>query len=185
MTKRHVHLETGPVFLRSAVAFFLVRELVVWQRIRRRPLRPGGRLPVFLFRKWATPGSAGLFHLAANERVVDSFPARRKSGWSWPAGTLVCTNLRLWFFPRAHDAEIWSRSLDAREEVRLEPPPQIDWGLIADWPDRLAFQDGDGVPEVFAVADPDAVLPWFQPAQTQTAETPHPTAPPLSTPRRL
>jgi hypothetical protein len=143
-----------------------------------------------LVRHWHEPwtdGSAGLFHLAANERVVASSPARRKSGWSWPAGTLICTNLRLWFFPRAHDAEIWSRPLAALEGVRLEPAPRIAWGLIAGWPDRLTLEDGDGSPEVFAVPDPDAVLPWFQPGQVQAraTEVPRPAAPPHSTRRRL
>jgi hypothetical protein len=229
MTKRHVHVDTGAVFLRNALAFFVVRELVVWRWVLRLRLRPGRRLILFLFHKRATPrslfyallfagavtvvldllvglvlrplvrhwhapwtdGSAALFHLSASERVIDSFPARRKSGLSWPAGTLVCTNHRLWFIPRAHDAEIWSRPLDTLREVRLVPPPRIAWGLIADWPQRLALQDGDGVPEVFAVPDPEAVLPWFPATQDQAqvqdqgAGTPQPNATPLSTPRRL
>jgi hypothetical protein len=223
MTKRHVHLNSGAVFLRSALAFFLVRELYVWSWIGRFRVRPRMRLLIFLFRKGATPrslfyallfaafvtlaldllvrlvlrplvrhwhspwtdGSAGLFHLSANERALDACPARRKSGWSWPAGTLVRTNLRLWFFPNAHDAEAWSRPLDALENVRLVPAPRFAGGLIADWPDRLALEDGDGVAEVFAVLDPDAVLDWFptaptpKPAQAraQTDEVPCPAAP--------
>jgi hypothetical protein len=225
MTKRHVRLNSGVVFIRCAVAFFVVRELAVWRWVRRIRRRPADRLLVFLFRKGATPrsllyallfagavtllldllvrlvirplarhwhapwtdGSAGLFHLAANERVIDASPARRKSGWSWPAGTLVCTNLRLWFFPRAHDTETWSHPLAALEQVRLLPAPRIAWGLIAGWPDRLALRGGDGVPEVFAIPDTDAVLPWFHPVptQAQAAEATRPVAPPFSTPRRL
>jgi hypothetical protein len=217
MTNRRIRLETGPVFLRCALTFFVVRELFVWRWVGR-IIRPGARLRMFLFWKWATPrsvlfalifaalatflldlsvrlvlrplvrhwhtpwtdGSAGLFHLAANEWVVDSLPSRRKTGWLWPAGTLVCTNLRLWFFPRAHDAEIWSRPLAAVREARLVPAPRVAWGYIAGWPDRLAVEDGADAPEVFAVADPDTVLSWFPAART--AEAPGTAASPLVTP---
>ena len=204
MTKQCVHLNAGAVFLRCALGFFFLRELVVWQWVRRLRFRGGAgiRLLVFLFHKWATPrsliyalvfaalatilldlwvrlvlaplvrswhaprtdGSAGLFHLSPNERVVGSSPTRRKSGWIWQAGTLVGTNLRVWFFPRAHDAEIWSHPVASTGVARLEPAPRVAWGYIAGWPDRIAMMDGDGVSEVFAVADPEAVLSWFPPA---------------------
>jgi hypothetical protein len=228
MTNRRVHIQSRGVFLWAALAFFIVRELIVWRWIRLLPMRPGRRLLmrrvlVFLFHKWATPhsvryalifalvatfllellvrlvlrplvrhwhapwtdGSAGLFHLAANEWVVDSSPARRAEGRRWPAGTLVCTNLRLWFFPRAHDAEIWSRPLDALREIHLEPAPRVAWGFILGWPDRLALQavDGEGDHEVFAVPEPETVLAWFPAAAA--VEAPPPRAAPLLTPRRL
>lgn len=226
MTKRRVHLDSGAVFLRSALTFFIARELFVWLFwLRWRPLRPGIRLLVFLFKNWATPhsvlysvlfaggltfalnlcvrlilaplvqlwhaprsdDSAGLFHLSANEWVVESSPGRRKSGWRWLPGTLVRTNLRIWFFPRAHLEENWSRPLKAVQEARLEPVPRVAWGWIVDWPDRVVVPDGDGADEVFAVADPDAVLSWLRPAEarSQAVAAVHPDAVPLSTPRRL
>lgn len=232
MTNRRVHLVSGAIFLRCALAFFLVRELLVWRVIRRVRRRPGARLMLFLFEKDATPssmlqalifaalvtsllalwvrlvlrplvmhwhspwtdGSAGSFHLAAGERVVDSSPARRKSGWRWPAGTLVRTNLRLWFFPRAHDDEPWSLPLASVRGARLAPAPRFAWGFIDGWPDRVVLQAGDVDRDggdaggdravfVFAVPDPDAVVSWFPPAQADAATGP--AVPPLSTPRSL
>jgi hypothetical protein len=215
MTKRQLRLETGAVFLRLALGFFLVREAWVWLVwMRRIRVRPGMRLPIFLFHKWATPhsvvyallfgaivtgllylmvrlvigplvrywhaprtdDSAGLFHVAANERVLVSAPARRKLGRFWLPGTLVCTNLRLWFFPRAHDVDIWFQPLAKLHSVHLEPAPRVAWGYIQGWPKRLVVDApgtgsngyangdsaGDGGPEVFAVADPDVVLAWFE-----------------------
>jgi hypothetical protein len=132
---------------------------------------------------WHAPrvdGSAGLFHLAANEWVVESSPGRRKSGWRWPAGALVRTNLRLWFVPRAHDAEIASQPLGALREARLEPAPTVAWGYILGWPDRVALRFGDVDPAVFAVPDPDAVLAWFAPDPAGAA--PRPAGPTYSTP---
>ena len=142
-----------------------------------------------LVRSWHTPwtdGSAGLFHVAANERVLASSPARRAVGRRWTPGTLVATNLRLWFFPRAHDVDIWSRPLDALREIHLEPGPRIAWGYIHGWPERLSLQaagdgQGDGDHEVFAIPDPDAVLAWFD----RSGAPPLAAAPPMSSPRSL
>jgi hypothetical protein len=210
--RRCIHLNSGAVFLRCALAFFAVRELVVWQWVRRFKPRGAGRMRLFLTGRWATPrslilallfaaavtillevwirfvvwpivrhwhtpltdGTDGQFHLAANERTLDSCPARLKSGWSWPAGTLVRTNLKLWFIPRAHDAEIWSRPLSEVHDIRLEPPPRIAWGYLLGWPSRLAVQDGDEAPELFAVADPEAVLAWFLPEHEPDEPEPGP-----------
>ncbi len=80
-----------------------------------------------LLERWLSPRSdadMGQFHLAANERVVASSPARRSVGRRWPAGTLIRTNLRLWFLPHAHDGEIWSCPLDRLADVRAEPAPR-------------------------------------------------------------
>ncbi len=146
-------------------------------------------------RAWLTPwtdGSAGLFHVAANERVLASSPGRRKAGRRWTPGTLVRTNLRLWFFPRAHDLDIWSQPLDVLRDVHLEPPPRIARGFILarnpilGWPERLSVQtagdgQGDGDHAVFAIPDPDAVLAWFD----RPDKPPVAVAPPLSSPRSL
>jgi hypothetical protein len=247
MAKRQLRLDTGAVFLRLALGFFLLREAYVWLfSLRRFRARPGMRLLVFLFHKRATPysvvyallfatlatgflyllirflisplvrhwhapradDSAGLFHVAANERVLASSPARRKQGRSWLPGTLVRTNLRLWFFPRAHDADIWFRPLGALRNIHLEPAPPVARGYVHGWPERLALDaseaggksngivngngngDGDssGGREVFALADPEAVLAWFERAATAATATvakpPTPEAPPLSSPGR-
>jgi hypothetical protein len=225
MTNRRFQLDTGAVFLRLALYFFVVREAYVWLVwMRRIRARQGVRLVLFLFRKWATPhsvlyallfatvattllylfvrlvleplvrswhspwidGSAGLFHVAANEQVLASSPARRAEGRRWMPGTLVSTNLRLWFFPRAHDADIWSEPLDALREIHLEPAPRIAWGYIIGWPERLSLrtagdEQDDGNREVFAIPDPDAVLAWFE----RSGTPPPPAAPPMSSPRSL
>src|SRR5689334_4603854 len=58
MTKRQLRLDTGAVFLRLALGFFLLREAYVWLVwIRRLRARQGIRLLIFLFHKWATPHS--------------------------------------------------------------------------------------------------------------------------------
>jgi hypothetical protein len=119
-----------------------------------------------LLERWLSPPAdpdMGQFHLAANERVVASSPARRSVGRGWPAGTLIRTNLRIWFLPHAHDGEIWSCPLDRLADVRAEPAA-VPLGLIRDWPDRVAVRvDGDET-ALFAVPDPPAVLSWSRPA---------------------
>jgi hypothetical protein len=118
-------------------------------------------------RMWLTPrtdSSDGAFRLSANERVLDSTPARRKMGRSWPAGTLVRTNLRLWFFPTAWDAEPWTVPIAGPEEVGLEPCAGFAWGLTGGVPDRVRVASGVDTAEVFAVADPATVLSWFGPS---------------------
>jgi hypothetical protein len=225
MTKPRFQLDTGAIFLRLALAFFLLREVFVWLLfIRRVKKRLGGRLWWFLVhnsatprsilyallfalvattllhllvrlvleplvRAWHTPwsdGSAGLFHVAANERVIATSPGRRAMGRRWMPGTLVRTNLRLWFFPRAHDAEIWSEPLDSLHAIQLEPGPRIAWGYIRGWPERLSLQvaaegQGGGGHEAFATPDPSAVLAWFN----RTDASPQAAAPPVSSPRSL
>jgi hypothetical protein len=149
-----------------------------------------------LVRHWHAPwsdGSAGLFHVAANERVLASVPARHRAGRWWMAGTLVRTNLRVWFFPRAHDAEIWSRPLASVRDARLEPAPRVAWGYLLGWPERLVLAvpgpagsgNGDGrkdeASEVFALLNPAAALAWFErPAPAASTAVPFP---PVSTTR--
>jgi hypothetical protein len=237
MTKRQLRLDSGAVFLRLALGFFLIRETYVWLHwIRRVRARQGMRLLIFLFHKWATPHSivyallfatvatgflyllirlvigplvrhwhapradeaAGLFHVAPNERMLVTSPARRKHGRVWLPGTLLRTNLRLWFFPRAHDVDIWFRPLAALRNIRLEPAPRVGWGYVKGWPERLALEavaagrngngdsDGDGGHEIFAVPEPEAVLAWFEPLNpaARAIPTPAPEAPRLSSPGR-
>jgi hypothetical protein len=131
--------------------------------------------------------------MAASEQTLASSPARRAEGRRWVPGTLVRSNLRLWFFPRAHDAEIWSRPLDALHDIHLKPAPRIAWGYVQDWPERLALRvvcaDGnrpratehpdDGDDLLFAVPDPAAVLGWFE----HPVDPPSSAAPPLSSPQ--
>jgi hypothetical protein len=170
-----------PNSVRYSLVFAFVAALLL-ELFARQILHP-------LVLRWHAPRtdeSDGVFHLAASERVIRSSPARRASRRTWAAGTLVLTNQRLWFFPRAHDAEIWSRPLSAVRGVRLEPAPRIARGLIVGWPDRLALQasgeprDGDGAEghELFAIADPQAVLAWFD--QSQRALARPPSSEPLS-----
>jgi hypothetical protein len=125
-----------------------------------------------LLERWLSPpadADMGQFHLAANERVVASSPARRSVGRGWPAGTLIRTNLRLWFLPHAHDGEIWSCPLDRLADVRAEPAA-VSPVLIRDWPNRIAVRDDVGdEPALFAVSDPDAVLSWSRPAPAAAA----------------
>jgi hypothetical protein len=131
-----------------------------------------------LVARWHSPPideSQGAFHLAPSEWVVQSCPARRSMGWRWPSGTLIRTNVRLWFFPRAHDDEVWSCPLNALRDVRLEPAPRVAWGLVRNWPDRVFIRSGDDTPALFAVPEPDEVVAWLEPASP----------PPLLTPARI
>jgi hypothetical protein len=152
-----------------------------------------------LVRRWHAPRgdeSAGLFHVAANERVLFSAPCRRREGRLWLPGMLVRTNLRLWFFPRAHDAEIWSRPLAVLRNIHLEPERRTAWGCVHGWPRRLALDAGEppyssnlhgdgtdeGGHEVFATAEPEAVLAWF--GHPGSLATQPPVVQPISSPGR-
>jgi hypothetical protein len=116
---------------------------------------------------WHTPlcqGGTHLFHMGASERLVASTPARRRWGWRWTAGRLVRTNHRLWFFPEAHDIEVWSCALEDIHDVALQPAPEVAWGLIRHWPERVAVRPVWAErPELFAVSDPRSVFSWFSP----------------------
>ncbi len=119
-----------------------------------------------LVAKWHTPvvdDSLGPFHLAANEWIVESSPARRGRGWRWPPGVLVRTNQRFWFFPRAYEADVWSCTLSTLEAVDLEPAPGLGWGLIRNWPERIAVRVADDSREIFAVPEPLSVASWLKP----------------------
>jgi hypothetical protein len=119
-----------------------------------------------LVERWHKPPAdvdMGQFHLSANERVVGSSPARRSIGRRWPPGTLIRTNLRLWFVPQAHDGEVWSCPLDRLGRVDIEPAPPVVLGFIRDWPPRISVHAEAGAETGrFAVPDPEAVLSWFR-----------------------
>jgi hypothetical protein len=120
-----------------------------------------------LVRHWHRPTSeeaSGLFRLDANEWIVESTPARWRSGWLWPTGLLARSNRRLWFFPDGWDREPWSCPLEEVADARLIAAPAVAWGFVKHWPDRLAVRgDGEPAAEVFAVPDPEAVVAWFHP----------------------
>jgi hypothetical protein len=132
--------------------------LLAWLAVRL-VLRPA-------IERWHLPPSDGAmeaFHLASNEWVIASIPARRFMGWRWRVGTLVRTNIRLWFFPRFSDADVWSFPLESVGDVALEPAPRVAWGLIRNWPERIAVRLVDDDQEQFAVLEPRAVRAWLEP----------------------
>lgn len=136
-----------------------------------------------LVEHWLEPpadADMGQFHLSASERVVGSSPARRSIGRRWPPGTLIRTNLRLWFVPHAHDCEVWSCPLDRLGAVEIEPAPPVVLGFIRDWPPRIFVRSGADAGAGaetgrFAVPDPEAVLSWFQTSSSTPTATYRPT----------
>jgi|GEM_PF-4916062 len=125
-----------------------------------------------LVEQWHSPvvdDSLGPFHLAANEWIVESSPARRRKGWRWTPGNLVRTNLRLWFFPRIHESDVWSCLLGSLRDVELEPVPEVASGLIRHWPERIVVRVGDDLPETFAVPEPHSVSSWLKPVPAEVA----------------
>jgi hypothetical protein len=120
-----------------------------------------------MLERWHAPpddASMGLppsFHLASREAIAAETPARRSGKWRWSPGRLVRTNLRLWFFPHAWDAEPWSLPLGEIDRIEPTPAPAMAWGLVRGLPDRLTVRGRDGAPETFAVPDPAGVLAWF------------------------
>ena len=125
-----------------------------------------------LVRAWLQPrtdGTAGLFHLAAGESMVESVPARRLDGSSWIAGTLVRSNRSLWFIPEGWDAEPWSVPLNAIRSIGPEPGPPVAWGFVRGVPDRLVVVGNQGESAAFAVYDPEMLTTWFAPGLTPSA----------------
>jgi hypothetical protein len=118
-------------------------------------------------RRWLHPRTEPMhaFYLSPRETVVADSPAQRAVGRSCWAGMLVRTDLRLWFFPAAWDAEPWSVPLGCVREVRTTPAPRVLWGLVTGLPDRLEVRGGADLHETFAVADPAPMLAWFQAAR--------------------
>jgi hypothetical protein len=115
-------------------------------------------------RRWLRPRTepTHAFYLAPREEVVAECPARRAEGRSCPAGTLVVTNLRLWFFPTTWNAEPWSVPREGVQGARAVPAPPVLGGLVTGLPDRIEVRGEAGLHETFAVADPEQVLAWFQ-----------------------
>jgi hypothetical protein len=113
---------------------------------------------------WLTPlvdPSWGLFHLAADEKIIASVPARRNAGWGWRPGALMLTNRRIWFFPSAWDNEPWALERDEVDRCETELPGWADFVPIRNWPEHVLLRARDGAAWSFAVADPVAVLAWF------------------------
>ena len=119
-----------------------------------------------IVRNWLSPRvdhSEAHFQLSARESVVDAMPARRRRGrWWWEPGSLVRTNLHLWFFPTAWDSEPTCLDLGDTGQYALTPAPGILWGLIQDLPERLTWITGQGHTEVFAVREPKLVEKWLR-----------------------
>ena len=115
-------------------------------------------------RRWLRPNAEPMhgFYLSSRETVAAEIPARRAVGRSCPAGTLVVTDLRLWFFPTAWDAEPWSVPLERVQGARAVPAPPVLGGLVTGLPDRVEVRGAAGVRETFAVAEPEQVLGWFR-----------------------
>lgn len=120
-----------------------------------------------IVRNWLSPRvdhSEAHFQLSASESVEDAMPARRRRGrWSWEPGSLVRTNLHLWFFPTAWDSEPSRMSTSDTGRWALLPAPSLLWGLIQDLPERLAWTSTQGQTEIFAVREPELVEKWLRP----------------------
>jgi len=119
-----------------------------------------------LLQLWLNPSvdeSLGLFQLSASETIIASMPARRRAGWRWQPGLLAVTNRRLWFFSAAWDDEPWSLELDEAHHIELERSIVADLAPIRNWPVPVHLWGRSGHDAVFAVADRDALLAWFQP----------------------
>jgi hypothetical protein len=130
-----------------------------------------------LVRWWVSPrvdGSTASFHLEPTERVLATTPARHKpsAGGRWAAGTLVRTDRRAWFFPDAWDGLPWSVRLGEPVAARRVAPPSRYCGLVG-VPDRLAVRAVGEGEELFAVADPEAVLAWFRAPAPAVATSRH------------
>jgi hypothetical protein len=116
-----------------------------------------------LLKLWFNPqvdSASGLFHLGADEKIIASVSARRQSGWGWHPGCLTITTRRLWFFPRHWNQEPWSVRLDEVDRIEPERTFLSELPPLRNWPQPLRLFSGAGE-VVFAVADPAAVLAWF------------------------
>jgi hypothetical protein len=117
-----------------------------------------------LLKLWFSPSvdtASGLFHLAADEKIIASVSARRQSGWAWHPGCLTVTTRRLWFFPSRWNLEPWSTRLDEVDRVAPESSVLAELPPIRNWPLPLRLSSRSAGGAVFAVADPAAVLAWL------------------------
>ncbi len=137
-----------------------------------------------LLKLWFNPlvdTASVLFHLAANETIIASVSARRRSGWAWHPGCLTVTTRRLWFFPARWNQEPWSAALDDVDRIAEERSVLAELPPIRNWPLPLRFISRSGGGAVFAVADPAVVLAWFSRAESTHQDR---SDPPTFAPRR-
>lgn len=99
------------------------------------------------------------FFLPAGEAVAWECPARRQVGRCWVPGTLFRTSYRIGFHPRAWSAEPWSAAIPEVVRSRAIPANGLGSGLMNGWPERIAVGDRSGQETLFAVADPEDILP--------------------------
>jgi hypothetical protein len=102
------------------------------------------------------------FALAADEAIVAESPARLAVDRKWLPGTLALSDRRLFFFPRGWGADTWSLPLADLSTIHTVPAPRYTHGLITGLPARLSFRSRDGAEALVALADPDAVVAWFE-----------------------
>ncbi len=124
-------------------------------------------------RNWLSPRvdhSEAQFRLSASESIVDAIPARRRRGpWSWEPGSLVRTNIHVWFFPTAWESEPSSMRVSDLDRFALTPAPALLGGLIRDLPDRLVWTSPIGEGAVFAVSNPQSLQHWLPVANEDAA----------------
>jgi hypothetical protein len=81
----------------------------------------------------------------------------------WKPGSLALTNRRLWFFPADWNDEPWFLRLDDVGRIAPERPIVAELAPIRNWPEHLQVSSRVGPDAVFAMAEPTAVLAWFDP----------------------
>ncbi len=130
-----------------------------------------------LLKLWFSPSvdtACGLFHLAADEKIIASVSARRQSGWAWHPGCLTVTTRRLWFFPSRWNQEPWSTLLADVDRIAPESSVLAELPPIRNWPLPLRLSSRSAGGAVFAVADPAAVLAWLSASARQGRPGPDP-----------
>jgi hypothetical protein len=108
-----------------------------------------------------TDPSVGSFHMGAGEQVLASVPARRRVGRAWQPGSLVLTDLRLWFFPESWSTEPWWVDRGDSLRVSTEPAPIAAWLPLRNWPETVVAETAAGRRDILAVLDPSVVAAWF------------------------
>ena len=117
--------------------------------------------------RWHHPtvdASSSNFHLDVRETVVAETPARRRDGRSWPTGTLIRTDRRVWFFPQSWDTEPWSAPLVSLDSVALIAAPRMFLGFVRDLPPRLLVTTKDQESLIFVVPEPFEAAEAFSPS---------------------
>jgi hypothetical protein len=130
-----------------------------------------------LLNRWLRPEfdpSSWMFHLGAGETPVASMAARWQHGGRSRPGALVLTGRRIWFMPSDWDVEPWSMSRQDIERVDTKPPALARVLPVRNWPDLVRLTGRAGDQARFALADPGAVLSWFEPARRLDGTPPSP-----------